>query len=112
MKLNSDAQSAIQKNLSESLVLPTSQQDPEPVEIKVQPLQTGHVQVAHALPTTFLVTPDDFSENPIIYVAVHGLKFEIGNLGEMKRVYELGVYKPAERLSDMIWHHFDKWNKS
>ena len=30
----------------------------------------------------------------------------------MKLVYELGVYKPAEKLSDIVWHHFDKWNKS
>jgi len=60
MKLNSNAQSAIQKNLSESLVLLTSQQETAPVEIKVQPLQQGPVQVAHALPTTSLVTPDDF----------------------------------------------------
>jgi hypothetical protein len=29
----------------------------------------------------------------------------------MKRVYELDVYKPAEALSDMIRHDFDKWNK-
>ncbi len=36
---------------------------------------------------------------------------EIGNLGEMKRVYELDVYKLAEALSDMVWHDFDKWNK-
>ena len=70
MKLNSNAQSAIQPNLSVSLVLPTSQQDPAPVEIKVQPLQTGPAQVAHALPTTSLVTPDDFPENPIIYQPV------------------------------------------
>jgi hypothetical protein len=36
-----------------------------------------------------------------IYVAVHGLKLEIGNLGEMKRDYELDVYKLAEELSDI-----------
>ena len=79
MKLNSNAQSAIQKNLSESLVLQTSQQETAPVEIKAQPLQQGPVQVAHALPTTSLAPPDDFLENPIIYiVAVHGLKLEIG----------------------------------
>ena len=78
MKLSSNAQSAIQKNLSVSLVLPTSQQDPAPVEIKVQPLQIGPVQVAHALPTISLATPDDFFENPIIYIAVDGLKLEIG----------------------------------
>jgi len=30
----------------------------------------------------------------------------------MKRVYELDVYKLAEALSDMVWHDFDKWNKS
>jgi len=29
----------------------------------------------------------------------------------MKRVYELDVYKPAEALSDMVGHDFDKWNK-
>jgi len=29
----------------------------------------------------------------------------------MKRVYELDVYKPAEALSEMVWHDFDKWNK-
>jgi hypothetical protein len=29
----------------------------------------------------------------------------------MKRAYELDVYKPAEELSDMVWHDFDKWNK-
>jgi len=29
----------------------------------------------------------------------------------MKRVYGLDVYKPAEELSDMVWHDFDKWNK-
>jgi len=38
-------------------------------------------------------------------------KLEIGNLGEMKRVYELDVYKLAEELSDMVWHDFNKWNK-
>ncbi|MEA3361462.1 MAG: hypothetical protein U9R17_18930 [Thermodesulfobacteriota bacterium] len=27
---------------------------------------------------------------------------------EMKRVYELGVYKLAEELSDRVWHDFDK----
>jgi len=78
MRLNSNAQSAIQKNLSVFLVLLTSQQETTPVEIKVQPLQQGPVQVAHALPTTSLAPPDDFLENPIIYVAVHGLKIEIG----------------------------------
>ena len=79
MKLNSNAQSAIQKNLSASLVLPTSQQETAPVEIKVQPLQQGPVQVAHALPTISLAPPDDFFENSIIYiVAVHGLKLKIG----------------------------------
>jgi len=30
------------------------------------------------------------------------------NLGEMKRVYELDVYKPAEALTDMVWNDFDK----
>ena len=74
MKLSSNAQSAIQKNLNVSLVLPTSQQGAAPVEIKVQPLQTEPVQVAHALPTIYLATPDDFLENPIIYVAAHGFK--------------------------------------
>ena len=29
----------------------------------------------------------------------------------MKRAYEVDVYKPAEALSDMIRHDFDKWNK-
>ena len=79
MKLNSNAQSAIQKNLSESLVLQTSQQETAPVEIKAQPLQQGPVQVAHALPMISLATPDDLHENPIIYiVAVYGLELEIG----------------------------------
>ena len=88
MKLSSNAQSAIHKNLSVSLVLPTSQQETSPVEIKVQPLQIGPVQVAHALPMISLATPDDFLENPIIYiVAVNGSKLEIRNSGEMKRVY-------------------------
>ena len=32
-------------------------------------------------------------------------------MGEMKRVYELDVYKLAEALSDMVWHDLDKWNK-
>ena len=68
MKVSSNAQSAIQKNLSVYLVLPTSQQETAPVKIKVHPLHKGHVQVAHALPTTSLVTPDDFPENPIIYI--------------------------------------------
>jgi hypothetical protein len=36
------------------------------------------------------------------------LKLENRNLGEMKRVYELDVYKLAEALSDMAWHDFDK----
>jgi hypothetical protein len=39
------------------------------------------------------------------------LKLENRNLGEMKRVYELDVYKLAEALTDMVWHDFDKWNK-
>jgi len=57
----------------------------------------------------------------IIIVAVHGLKLEIRNLGDlsacghaqagMKRVYELYVYKLAEALSDMVWHDFDRSNK-
>jgi hypothetical protein len=29
----------------------------------------------------------------------------------MKRVYELDIYRPAETLSDVIWHDFDKWSK-
>ncbi|MBW1837912.1 MAG: four helix bundle protein [Deltaproteobacteria bacterium] len=29
----------------------------------------------------------------------------------MKRVYELDIYKLAEKLSDMVWHGFDKWDK-
>jgi len=33
------------------------------------------------------------------------------NLGEMKQVYELDVYKLPEALTDMVWHDFDKWNK-
>jgi hypothetical protein len=33
------------------------------------------------------------------------------NLEEMKRVYELDVYKLTETLSDMVWHDFDKCNK-
>jgi len=32
----------------------------------------------------------------VVIVAVHGLKLESRNLGEMKRVYELDVYKLAE----------------
>jgi len=32
------------------------------------------------------------------------------NSGEMKRVNELDVYKPAEALSDMARHDFDKWS--
>ncbi len=36
------------------------------------------------------------------------LKLESGKSGEMKRVYELEVYKPAEVLSDMVWDDFDK----
>jgi hypothetical protein len=68
MKLSSNAQSAIQTNLSVSLVLPTSQQETAPVEIKIQPLQRGPVQVAHAPPMTSLAPPDDFLGNPIIYI--------------------------------------------
>ncbi len=30
----------------------------------------------------------------------------------MKRIYGLDVYKPAEKLSDMVWRDFDKCNKS
>jgi hypothetical protein len=44
-----------------------------------------------------------------LIVAVHGLKLESGNLEEMKRVYELNVYKLAEALSDMVWRDFDRW---
>ncbi|MDO9567677.1 MAG: hypothetical protein Q7J15_13205 [Candidatus Desulfaltia sp.] len=36
---------------------------------------------------------------------------ESRNWGEMKRGYELDVYKLAGALSDMVWHDFDKWNK-
>jgi len=36
---------------------------------------------------------------------------ESRNWEEMKRVYELDVYKLAEALSDMVWHDFDKWSK-
>jgi len=39
------------------------------------------------------------------------LKFENRNLAEMKRVYELDVYKLAEELSDRVWYDFDTWNK-
>jgi hypothetical protein len=67
MKLSSNAQSVIQKNLSVSLVLPTSQQETAPVEIKIQQLQQGTVQVAHAPPTTSLAPPDDSLGNPIIF---------------------------------------------
>ena len=38
-----------------------------------------------------------------------GLKLENGNLGEMKRVYELHAYKPAEELSDRVLRDFEKW---
>ena len=68
MKPSSNAQSAIQKNLSVSLVLQTSQQGAAPVGIKIQPLQIEPVQAAHALPTISLATQDDFLENPIIYI--------------------------------------------
>ena len=75
MKLSFNARSAIQKNLSVFLVLPTSQQGAAPVEIKVRSLQQGTVQLAHAPPTTSLAPPDDFLENSIMYiVAVNGLK--------------------------------------
>jgi hypothetical protein len=33
---------------------------------------------------------------------------ESRNWGEIKRVYELDVYKLAEELSDMVWRDFDK----
>ena len=29
----------------------------------------------------------------------------------MKEVYELDVYKLAEKLSDLIWYAFDEWSK-
>jgi hypothetical protein len=38
-------------------------------------------------------------------VAVHGLKLENRNLGEMKRVYDLDVYKLTETLSDIEYVH-------
>jgi hypothetical protein len=38
-------------------------------------------------------------------VAVHGLKLENRNLGEMKRVYELDIYKLTEALSDIEYVH-------
>ena len=41
---------------------------------------------------------------------MRNLKLEIGNWGEMKRVYELDVCKPAEELSDMVWQDFDRWS--
>ncbi len=28
----------------------------------------------------------------------------------MKEIYELDVYKLAEKLSDMIWYEFDNWS--
>jgi len=34
---------------------------------------------------------------------MNGVKLETRNLLEMKRVYELYVYKLAEELSDMVW---------
>ena len=42
-------------------------------------------------------------------VFLAGLKLENGNLGEMKRVYELHAYKPAEELSDRVLRDFEKW---
>jgi hypothetical protein len=42
---------------------------------------------------------------------MRNLKLEIRNWGEMKRVYELDVYKLAEELSDMVWQDFDRWNR-
>jgi hypothetical protein len=68
MKPSSNAQSAIQKNLSVSLVLPTSQQETAPVKIKVQPLPQSPVQVAHVPHTIFLAPPDDFPKNPTKYI--------------------------------------------
>jgi hypothetical protein len=38
-------------------------------------------------------------------VAVHGLKLENRNLGEMRRIYELDVYKLTEALSDIEYVH-------
>jgi len=40
------------------------------------------------------------------------LKLESRNSEEIKRVYELDVYKLTEALLDRVWHGFDKWNKS
>ena len=70
MKLSFNVQSAIQNNLSVSLVSPTSPQEAAAtLTIKVQPLQRGIVQVVRALHTTSLAPPDDFLENPITYRA-------------------------------------------
>jgi hypothetical protein len=68
MKPSSNAQSAIQKNLNVSLVLPTTQQETTPVEIKVQPLPQSPVLVAHVPHTISLAPPDDFPKNPMIYI--------------------------------------------
>jgi len=29
----------------------------------------------------------------------------------MREVYELDIYRLAEKLSDMVWHDFDLWSK-
>ncbi|MEA3435106.1 MAG: hypothetical protein U9R43_01480, partial [Thermodesulfobacteriota bacterium] len=39
------------------------------------------------------------------------MKLESRNSEEIKRVYELEVHKPAEMVSAMTWHDFDKRNK-
>jgi len=36
-------------------------------------------------------------------VAVHGLKLEIRNLGEMKRIYDLYDYKQAKALEEKCY---------
>ncbi len=36
-------------------------------------------------------------------VAVHGLKLEIRNSGEMERVYELDVYRLVEALKEKFY---------
>ena len=40
------------------------------------------------------------------------LELESRNWEEIKLFFELDVYKLVEELSDMMWHDFDKWNKS
>jgi four helix bundle protein len=44
------------------------------------------------------------------------LKLETGNWGKtggegVKEVYELDVYRLAEKLSDLIWTAFDGWSE-